>query len=229
VVLYEAILDARRASAGLPSRTPAPPGPEEPGRRGLALSPSRIEADLTVTIGRRRSRRNFIKQPITQTQLASLLAAVSGAYPGDVYEARPGACRLTRMFLAAGQVEGLAPGVHEFWPEAMTLTPLVETDVRSDLAAAALGQSWMAAAAVNLILAAPLADLARARGERSYREVMLEAGLIGQRVYLAATALGWGCCGVGAFFDDEVQRLLRREELDPLYILCFGPIKGGLR
>ncbi len=228
-VLFEAILDARRASAGPPSRTPALPRPDRPGPGAVPLSPSRIEADLTVTIGRRRSRRNFIRQPITQTQLASLLAAVSGAFPGDVYEAGTGPCLLARMFLAAGQVEGLPPGFYEFRPDSMNLAPLIEADVRSDLAAAALGQAWMAAAAVNLILAAPLAGLARTRGERSYREVMLEAGLIGQRISLAATALGWGCCGVGAFYDGEVRRVLGREELDPLYILCFGPIKGGLR
>jgi SagB-type dehydrogenase family enzyme len=225
-VCFQDILEARRASERRQARA-ALPSRRKPV--GLKVSPSRIEADLTVTIGRRRSRRNFLKQPITLTQLAGLLGVICPGFPGDVYGSGDGACSLARMFLVAGQVEGLAPGVHEFFPDSMTLTHLGEADVRPRLASAALGQAWMASAAVSLILAAPLDELTRKRGERGYREVMLEAGLLGQRIYLAATALGWGCCGVGAFYDDEVRSLLDSDRLDPLYMLCFGPIKGGLR
>jgi nitroreductase len=35
-----------------------------------------------------------------------------------------------------------------------------------------------------------------------------EAGAIGHRLYLAAEALGLGATGIGAFYDDEVQRHL---------------------
>jgi nitroreductase len=56
-----------------------------------------------------------------------------------------------------------------------------------------------------------IADLdraARLHGERGYRYVHFEAGAIGQRLYLAAEALGLGATGIGAFFDDEVHRYL---------------------
>jgi len=36
----------------------------------------------------------------------------------------------------------------------------------------------------------------------------MDAGHIGQNLYLAATALGLGCCTVGAFFDEEIDRLI---------------------
>jgi len=36
----------------------------------------------------------------------------------------------------------------------------------------------------------------------------MDAGHIGQNLYLAATGLGLGCCTVGAFFDEEVDRLV---------------------
>jgi nitroreductase len=36
----------------------------------------------------------------------------------------------------------------------------------------------------------------------------MDAGHIGQTLYLAATALNLGCCTVGAFFDAEVDRVL---------------------
>jgi nitroreductase len=45
-------------------------------------------------------------------------------------------------------------------------------------------------------------------GNRGYRYVHFEAGAIGQRMYLAAEALGLGATGIGAFFDEEVNRYL---------------------
>jgi nitroreductase len=36
----------------------------------------------------------------------------------------------------------------------------------------------------------------------------MDAGHIGQTLYLAATALDLGCCTVGAFFDEEVDRVI---------------------
>ena len=44
--------------------------------------------------------------------------------------------------------------------------------------------------------------------ERGYRYLYLDAGHIGQNLYLAANSLGLGCCTIGAFYDDEVNRLI---------------------
>lgn len=51
-------------------------------------------------------------------------------------------------------------------------------------------------------------------GERSYRYVHFEAGAMGQRIYLAAEALGLGATGIGAFYDDKVHRHLH---VTPIY------------
>ncbi len=226
---FDRILDARDESSGMISKPVPPPRPDRTGRGTVDLTPTGIEADLTVTIGRRRSRRNFIRRPITLTQLSTLIEAVMGAYPGDVYGAASGRLGLGRVFVAAGQVDGLKAGVYELLPPSMALSVVTEGDVGPDLASAGLGQAWMARAALEIVLTADLAALETERGPRAYREVMIEAGLIGQRTYLAATAQGWGCCGVGAFFDDEVRALVGVPEVEPLYILCLGPIKGGVR
>ena len=50
--------------------------------------------------------------------------------------------------------------------------------------------------------------LIRAHGDRGYRYVHFEAGAIGQRLYLAAEALGLGATGIGAFYDEAVNRYL---------------------
>jgi hypothetical protein len=60
---------------------------------------------------------------------------------------------------------------------------------------------------------AMLADLgaAAARGDRSYRDLLVEAGAIGQRIYLAAEAAGLAARNLAAFFDDELNELLRAD------------------
>jgi len=49
----------------------------------------------------------------------------------------------------------------------------------------------------------------------------MEAGHIGQNIYLQATALGLGTVSVGAFIDDEVKRVLGIKE-EPLYLFPVG-------
>jgi hypothetical protein len=45
-------------------------------------------------------------------------------------------------------------------------------------------------------------------GDFGYRRLHWEAGLIGQALYLWATAAGFAGTGIGCFFDDEVHALL---------------------
>ena len=45
-------------------------------------------------------------------------------------------------------------------------------------------------------------------GDRAYRSAHLEAGLVGQRLNVAALQLGFGASGIGGFFDDCVNSLI---------------------
>jgi nitroreductase len=59
---------------------------------------------------------------------------------------------------------------------------------------------------------------------------MLTAGLMGERLYLAASALGLGCCGIGAFYDGEASRLLGiNESSRVLYVVSLGILKSMLK
>jgi SagB-type dehydrogenase family enzyme len=56
--------------------------------------------------------------------------------------------------------------------------------------------------------------------------VLLEAGHIGQNLYLAATSMGLGACAVGAFLDDELNDLLDVDgkEEAALYLMSVGRV-----
>jgi SagB-type dehydrogenase family enzyme len=44
--------------------------------------------------------------------------------------------------------------------------------------------------------------------QRAYRYIYLDAGHIDGNLALAATSLGLGSCQIGAFFDDEVNKII---------------------
>jgi len=54
--------------------------------------------------------------------------------------------------------------------------------------------------------------------------VTLDAGHIGENLYLAATSLELGACAVGALFDDELNRLLGVDGIEEsaIYMAAVG-------
>ncbi len=55
---------------------------------------------------------------------------------------------------------------------------------------------------------------------------MLHSGRLGERLYLAATAMGLGCCGIGAFYDMEAAQLLKLKTGSKLlYLVAVGLVK----
>jgi len=140
-------------------------------------------------------------------------------------------------YLAVHRVEGLEAGiwhlkVQNFELELLspgdTRRPLVEAGLGQTflgtLVEAGLGQTFLGTAAVVFIWTGILNRAMWKYRERAIRYIFLDAGHICQNLMLAATALGLGCCPVGAFFDEEVERLLGvdgQEEV-ALYLASVG-------
>jgi SagB-type dehydrogenase family enzyme len=116
--------------------------------------------------------------------------------------------RFVHLYLYVHRVEGLAPGVYRFWPEHAELEKIKDGGQRLVAAALSLGQDLAGNACVAFSMIGDFEYAARSYGDRGYRYVHFEAGAIGQRMYLAAEALGLGATGIGAFFDEEVNRYL---------------------
>ncbi len=213
------VLEAHRA--GILTR--AEPNPAIPPARrpenGVALpAPTGGPADLLEVVRRRRSRRNFIPATLGLEDCSNLLAA-----------ALPGPSRLG--VTVALKTPDLPAGPYRYLPghHLLSAQPAGGGDPAHQVAAACLNQMWVGQAALLLLLSAPVAHTAEVSGPRSYRHLMLDAGAAGQRLYLAATALGLGCCGVGAFYDAELAAAMGLPPGEvPLYLLACGPVKGGI-
>ena len=162
----------------------------------------------------RRSRREYdAGQPLTPEKLSALLWATQGVtarYGEVLFRTAPSAGGLypVETYLLIRAVEGLEPGIYHFRPQTFDLEFLKKGDLARDLAEAALGQTMVMAAQVTFIWTAIVERSRWKYRQRAYRYIYLDAGHIGQNLYLAAGALGLGVCAIGAFYDDKANSII---------------------
>jgi len=90
-------------------------------------------------------------------------------------------------------------------------------------ARAALSQNWVAYAPIILVITAEYRRITGKYGKRGVRYAMIEAGHIGQNVFLQAEALGLKAGIVGAFDDKGVNRTLNIPlSHEPLLVMPIG-------
>lgn len=224
------LLKGMHQSTLLPPESPLPavpssgPAPDT----GLVLpgKPSG-EPPLGPTARRRRSGLDFDpRASMTLQDLGWLLlravAPLRADYRGNL-RGGPGE-GLVRLYLYAHRVEGLPAGVYRYHPSIHRLQTIREGDQRATAAYLSLEQELAGHACAAFSMVADLNQAARLFGNRGYRYVHFEAGMIGQRLYLGAEALGLNSTGMGAFYDDEVHRYLdiKPEEGQVVYHFAVG-------
>ena len=120
-------------------------------------------------------------------------------------------------------VEGTSAGVYHYEPKGHAVTRVSEGDLRTDLARASLSQMWMSRAPVNFVITAEYDRITGKYGRRGIRYAMIEAGHIGQNLFLQAEALNLKAGIVGAFDDRDVGRVLGLPKThEPLLIMPVG-------
>jgi len=192
------------------------PGPykEYPDSKKIRLpAPEPVESVLLdEVLKKRRSVRRFSKKPITKRQLSYLLWASSGVQRRERgYEFRTapsaGALYPIETYIVVNRVEDLARGVYHYSVKSHLLEELKLGDFGKDVALAALEQRICSESAVVFIWTAIFARSKWKYKQRAYRYIYLDAGHIGQNLALSATSLGLGSCQVGAFYDDEMNKI----------------------
>ena len=186
---------------------------------------------LTVekAIANRRSQRDFTGQTMSLAELSHLLYYSSGITDKrEGLRAAPsaGATYPIEVYTVANNVEGLAKGIYHYLIESHELELLREGDFRNEMSQAALQERMFKQANAIVVLSAVFQRTQRRYRERAQRYICFEAGHIAQNTYLAATSLGLGACAIGAFYDDEFNRLLGLDGKNEsvLYLLAVGKI-----
>lgn len=194
--------------------------PAAHGARGLSLE---------ETIERRRSERDYSGKTMTLAELSRLLYYSNGinlVVFGHGLRAAPSAGALypIEIYPVVHNVAGLTSGLYHYSYADHSLEFLQAGDLRQILVNACVGQEFLGQANVVLLLTTIFQRTRWRYQERTYRYVMLEAGHVGQNVYLAATSMGMGACAVGAFFDDDLNRLLGIDSVQEgvVYVMTVG-------
>ncbi|HYC78042.1 MAG TPA: SagB/ThcOx family dehydrogenase [Planctomycetota bacterium] len=179
-------------------------------------------------IVRRRSTRAFSGDPLSPAELGDILGyAYQPARAGSGEEGR-GPARvfdpsLIETYVIVTAVDGVAPGVYYYAPGARELRLVKPGQFRDQTRHFCLGQELGGTAGAVVVHVSNLLDALAKYGERAYRYLHLDAGHLGQRMNLAAVAVGKGASGIGGFFDDEFNALLRLDrDRIVVYVTCLG-------
>lgn len=187
----------------------------------VALPPPATDGDMSVerALERRRSIRDFDSEELTTAQLGQLLWAGQGVTGPNGQRTAPSAGALFPLELYAVT----ARQVLHYLPDGHRAEVRTNTDLRAELADAALGQDVVSAAPVVIVVAAA-PDRTRVRyGARATTFVDLEAGHAAENMLLQATAMGLGAVPIGAF---DPERVASAVPLPPgqvaLYLIPVG-------
>jgi SagB-type dehydrogenase family enzyme len=196
------------------------------------LPPATVTSNMSVdqAIKSRRSVRTYSTTSLALQDVSQLLWASQGITDSERnYRTTPSAGHVFPMeiYLVTGNnsVQGLEAGIYHYNPFNNTLEKIVEGDQRYNLSQAAHQQKWVETAPISLVITGNYQKMKEKYPDEriSTRFVDIEAGHIGENIYLEAVAHGMGTVAIGSFYDDQMINLLKLPSNEtPIYIYPVG-------
>lgn len=213
-------IDTKEAQEEGASR-PEPRSRADESDSGITLAErcADFSAELAGTIAQRRSTRLFTGGPLARPVVESILDFAQRPYREGWLQAP----ELLETHVVVLKVEGLEAGVYRYDGTDHVLVPVVSGQFRSQIHHICLQQELGRDASAVVIHTASLTEAVEHYGNRSYRALHMDAGLVGECLNLAAVHLGVGVTGIGGFFDDEVNELL---ELPASHAIVYVTLLG---
>lgn len=182
---------------------------------------------LLEAIRRRRSTRVFRPESVPLTAMGCVLAHADPAQRAGIASTLPAPDLLTTWVVVAG-VDGCVPGIYRYAPQRHALALVRAGDARQALFGCCLQQELARDAAFTVVHTFDLPASITRYGERAYRYAHLAAGMVGERLSLAALRTGLGASGIGGFLDEVLGGLLLLPEHHAVaYLTVFGvPARG---
>lgn len=156
----------------------------------------------------RRSSAAFQRCELTSAELQTMLSFIDQL---GLYAA---------FHLIINGVEGLQPGVYRYAQG--KLDCLSAGDYRDDSAAICLGQSFIRDCSVLLVFTIDMSQIPEEEFSR-YQQSSVDAGAMGQFLYLKAQEMGLGFSIIGGYYDDELRALL---QLSPAHQIVYAGTWG---
>jgi len=173
---------------------------------------------------RRGSARKFAQVPINLPQLSTILDRATCGIPSDFLN--PQGTQLNEVYLIVNAVEGLDPGAYVYHRDRQVLECLKAGNFRAQAGHLGLDQQLPVEAAADIFFLADLQIILGRFGNRGYRAVQLEAGILSGKVYLAAYAQRLSATGL-TFYDDEVIQFFSPRAQDKSVIMLVAVGKNA--
>ena len=197
----------------------------------VSLPAPQLTGNLSVeaSIENRRSVRHYSNQSVTLGNVSQILWSAQGITDTQ-YQLRsaPSAGQVypLEIYVIAGpNVSGLKEGVYQYEPSNNTLEMFMNGDLRSNLSDIADGQPWVKQAPLDILITGDNQKMINKYPDKdlSTRFVDLEAGHVGENIYLQAESLGLVTVSLGSFDSNQLSQKfeLPRNET-PLYIFPIG-------
>ncbi len=202
-----------------------------PDASSIALPEPGLEGGLPAAraIATRRSTRSYSTQPMSLDELSRFMFLTSGVSSDAFGNARrtapsSGALYPIEVYPIVHNVDGIEPGVYHYAYREHALELVRAEDMRDRVVEQGLGQEFLGQCGAVLFVTMILQRMRPKYQDRSYRYGLLEAGHVGENAYLAATEMGLGACGIGAFMDDAMNEMIGVDGVEEavVYMLAVG-------
>lgn len=188
--------------------------------------------DLFEAIKNRRSRREFGNEKISLEELSGLLkysVGITAALPelGVSRRAYPsgGGRYPTEIYcLIAKAGEGLKNGLFHYDVKNHQLDVLADKTFSQEEVAKISNYPFAKDSACLIFLTATFWRTQNKYGQRGYRFCLLEAGHIGQNIYLVSEALRLKCCALGGsrIADESAEKVLNIDGITESMVYAFA-------
>ena len=197
----------------------------------IILEDAVFSADLAKTIKNRHSSRDFHLKPLILTEISTILRYSCGNIGsmgnGRQRRAQPsGGARFpieVYPLIVCSSEESRA-GLYHYNVKDHALDLLWRYEFTASELDNLFTYSWVKNVSMIVVMTAVFARTQNKYGERGYRYAMIEAGHIGQNIYLVAESLNMKCCALGVPRENIIHPLLRidGEEEIVFYAVAIG-------
>lgn len=188
---------------------------------------------IISAIENRKSYRQFKPSELSLEELSFLLWATQGVRKvtkdGTVYRTVPSAgCRHAfETYLCIMSVEGLKKGIYRYLPiEHQLVFEKEYENVSSAIIEATFNQSFTGKCAVTFIWTAIPYRMEWRYHLAAHKVIAIDVGHVCQNLYLASAAINGGCCAVGAYHQELVDKLIGVDGEDEftIYLAAVGKV-----
>ena len=188
--------------------------------------------DFINLVEKRETFRSYTDENLTLQELAYLLWGTQGVK--SILTEKPvtkrtvpsaGSRHAFETYMLINRVEGLKPGLYRYLALDHQLARLpAPQDIWEVLTEACQKQAHVKKSAVTFFWVAVQQRMTWRYCQRGYRYMYLDAGHVGQNLYLLAEAIGCGVCAIAAYDDDLVNAALSVDGVEQfaIYIATLG-------